>query len=246
MFELSNIDRLDILIQLRKKPLKLSHIAKKLKFTVPETARNVSRLCEANLISKDVQGDFHLTPYGKETLMILKGFNFISNHKRYFETHTLSTLPPEYAIGIGILENSEFENKLTTMLFNIENLIRDSQEYVWFVADQLLASGLPLAIEAVKRGVEFKKILPRDTNIQQDILTLANNPIFDKAARAHKFESKYLDKIDIALFISEQVALISFQNMENRFDYLGFIITNEDAHRWTKDLYRYYWDKAKR
>ena len=246
MFELSNIDRLDILILLRKKRLKLSHIAKKLKFTVPETARNVSRLCEVNLIAKDVQGDFHLTSYGKQTLVLLKGFNFITNYRGYFETHTVSTLPVEYQIGIGILENSTFENKLTTMLFNIENLIRDSKEYVWFVSDQLLASGLPLAVEAVKRGVEFKKILPRDISIQQDILTIANNPIFEKAARANKFESRYLDIIDVALFISEQVALISFPNAENKFDYLGFIITNEDAHRWTKDLYRYYWDKAKR
>ena len=96
LFELSNEDRLNILIELRKTPMKLSHISEKLHSTVPETARNLARLSEESLITKDVDGAFHLTPLGEAALQLLPGFSFLSKHKKYFKTHTLSTLPSEY------------------------------------------------------------------------------------------------------------------------------------------------------
>jgi predicted transcriptional regulator len=73
LFELSSSDRLDILSLLKRTPLKLSHISKKLDFTVQETSRNITRLSEAKLIRKDVDGAFHLTPYGEEALNLLLG-----------------------------------------------------------------------------------------------------------------------------------------------------------------------------
>ena len=71
LFELSSTDRLDILALLKKTPLKLSHVSKKLDFTVQETSRNITRLNEAKMISKNVDGSFHLTPYGAEALNLL-------------------------------------------------------------------------------------------------------------------------------------------------------------------------------
>jgi predicted transcriptional regulator len=69
LFELSSHDRLDILFLLKKTQMKLSHISKKLDFTVQETSRNITRLSEAKMISKDVDGLYHLTPYGNEALI---------------------------------------------------------------------------------------------------------------------------------------------------------------------------------
>ncbi|HJW65916.1 MAG TPA: transcriptional regulator, partial [Candidatus Bathyarchaeia archaeon] len=71
LFELASVDRLDIMFLLKKTPLKLSHISNKLNFTVQETSRNMARLSEAELITKDVDGAFHLTPYGEEALNLL-------------------------------------------------------------------------------------------------------------------------------------------------------------------------------
>jgi predicted transcriptional regulator len=47
LFELSSTDRLDILMLLKKTPMKLSHISSKLDFTVQETSRHITRLNEA-------------------------------------------------------------------------------------------------------------------------------------------------------------------------------------------------------
>jgi predicted transcriptional regulator len=247
LFELSNEDRLSILFEIRKTPMKLSRISDKFHVTVPETARNVSRLSEVNLIVKDVEGAYHLTPFGEEALRLLPGLQFLSKNKKYFLSHTLSKLPQEFATGLGALEDCKPAKELTEMLFVCENLIREAQQYVWFMADQILASMVPLAVEAVKRGVEFKKLLPRNADIPDDILKMANDTIFDQAARLGKFESRYLDTIDIVIFISErEVAAICFPDLEGKFDYLGFTSKSELTHSWSKSLYSYYWNSAKR
>ena len=246
LFELSNVDRLNILLELKKTPMKLSHVSKKFDFTVQETSRNISRLHDANLIFKDVNGAFHLTPYGEEALKLIPGFEFLSKHKKYFTTHTLSALPPEFTISIGAIANCKFISEVTEGLYNFENMLREAKEYVWVIADQILASALPLTMEAVKRGVEFRKILPRNANTPEGILALANDPVFEQAARVQKLESRYLDKVDVVVFISEKVAAIGFPNLEGKFDYLGFSSREDIAHKWLKSLYLYYWNKAKR
>jgi len=132
------------------------------------------------------------------------------------------------------------------MLHYIENMIKDSEEFFWFSSDQLLANGVALAAEAVSRGVGMKKLLPRKVNIPESETELVNNPAFERAARVNKFESRYIDKIDVALFITEKGSAICFPNLEGKIDFLGFITTDETAHRWTKSLYLHYWNRAKR
>jgi predicted transcriptional regulator len=57
LFELAGADRLEILFELRKRPLRLSYLSKRLDFTVQETSRNVSRLAEEKLVVKEADGN---------------------------------------------------------------------------------------------------------------------------------------------------------------------------------------------
>jgi predicted transcriptional regulator len=227
--------------------MKLSRVSERFNFTVPETARNTTRLSEANLIVKDVDGYFHLTPFGEEALQLLPGFEFLSKHKKYFKTHTLSTLPSEYSMSIGALIDSKFANEVATTLYNVENMMREAKEFIWVLIDQIVASVLPIIADAVTRNVEFRKILPRQADIDPNILAMTNDPVFERAARAKKLESRYLDRVDVAIFLSEkEVAAIIFQNLEGKFDFLSFRSKEESTLNWSKSLFSYYWDKAKR
>ncbi len=246
LFELSNEDRLNILYELKNTPMKLSRVSEKFGFTVPETARNIARLTEESLITKDTDGYFHLTPIGEAALQFIPGFEFVSKHKKYFKTHTISTLPPEYAASVGALQKSEFVNEVTVTFFNVEKTIREAKEFLWISIDQILASALPLFADATARGVDLKKLMPRNAVIPSGIMTLANDPAFERAARAKLLESRYLDKLDVFIIMSEkEIAAISFQNLEGLFDYESFRTSNEVALNWTRSLFLYYWRKAK-
>ncbi len=246
LFELSNEDRLIILQELQKTPMKLSRVSERFNFTVPETARNMTRLTDAALIAKDTNGFFHLTPFGEASLRFIPSFDFISKHKKYFKTHTISTLPPEYVASIGALQKSELTNSITEALFYGEILICEATEFIWICVDQILASSLKLFADAYARGVEFKKLMPRNAVIPPSILKLANDPIFERAARAKKLESRYLDEIGAVIVMSEKEATISFQNLEGSFDWVPFRTRDQAAMNWVKSLYLYYWERAKR
>ena len=61
LFELSNDDRLKILLELEKGPRNLTKIAKDLDFTAQGTSRNVERLVQISMIMRNPEGDYVLT-----------------------------------------------------------------------------------------------------------------------------------------------------------------------------------------
>lgn len=151
LFELAGEDRLNILLELKKKPLRLSYLSKTLNFTVQETSRNISRLTEAKLIAKETDGCFRLTPYGEETLKLLTGFNFLSLNREYFLTHTLSTLPVEFTYSLASLNESQLVNDVMVAFSNVENMIQKAEEYIWILSNQILVSTIPYLEDSLKK-----------------------------------------------------------------------------------------------
>jgi predicted transcriptional regulator len=246
LFELSNQDRLNILLELQRNPLKLSHISDELGFTVPETARNVSRLVEANLLEKNSEGQFRLTTLGLQAIKLLPGFEFLCKNQAYLQSRQLSGLPPELEAGIGSLMKATFVKEVTTTIHNVEKMIQEADEYILILVDQLLARAVELCADAVKRNVEIQKIVLRSAIIPPDIMKLALNPVFEQAARAKKLESRYLDKVDVTILMSEKdLAILNFPNLRGEFDFIGFQSKDKLALNWSKALFSYYWNQAK-
>ena len=245
LFELSSSDRLDVLTLLKKTPLKLSHISSKLDFTVQETSRNMTRLSGAKLVKKDADGVFHLTPYGEEALNLLLGFKFIFKNRDYFIRHALSQFPPQFRAGLGILDSFQFVSELMVSFHNIEKMIAKAEKFVWILTNQVLVSTIPYLAQEIKRDGEFRLLMPKDYLPSKEMRDLVTNPVFAKAARTNKLEMKFLDRIDVCLCLSEkEVSLLSFPNLEDRLDYLGFRGEEEPAVEWAKLLYEYYWNRA--
>jgi predicted transcriptional regulator len=245
LYELAGEDRLDILIELKNKPLRLSNLSKKLDFTTQETSRNISRLIEAKLITKMADGCFHLTPYGEETLDLLVGFKFLSQNREYFLTHTLSTLPKEFSYNLALLNGSQMVNDVMMAFSNVESMIQKAEEYIWILSNQILVSTLPHLEEALKRGVEFKLMLPRTVTPPKDALERMYSPVFLEAIKTGKFENKVLERIEVLICLSEkEVAALGFLNTEDKMDYIGFHAKDELSFKWAKALYLYYWNRA--
>ena len=245
LFELSSTDRLDILGLLKKTPLKLSHISGKLDFTVQETSRNITRLSETKLIRKDVDGAFHLTPYGDEALNLLSGFRFLFKNREYLMVHSLSEFPEQFRAGLGILDNFEFVNDVMVAFHNIESMIARAEQFVWILSNQVLASTIPYLVQALERGAGFRLLMPKDYLPSESVRELVIHPVFAKAYRSRKLESRFTDKVDVFLCLSEkEVAALAFPNLEGKLDYIGFRGEGELPVEWSKALFTYYWNKA--
>jgi hypothetical protein len=68
----------------------------------------------------------------------------------------------------------------------------------------------------------------------------------EKARAAGLLEEGLLERLDVYLYLSEKaVAILCFPLLDGRFDYLGFSSANGRAHKWCRDLFEYYWGRAR-
>ena len=244
-FELSNEERLRIFLLLDKKMLKMTHVSRELDLTVQETSRHLSRLNEKMLIKKNVEGFYSLTSYGEQILGLIPGFKFLSKYKEHFTKHNLSHIPRRFLNGVGNLSNSSLTDDVLVAFHNVENRIRIAEEYVWILSDQVLMSSVNLLIEAMKRGAYFKVIMPKDLTPPQDFKKYGENQSLENTTISQYMETRFADKVEVAIVMSEKEAGITFPTLEGRIDYgFGFITSDQLGHAYCKELFLYYWDKA--
>lgn len=160
-------------------------------------------------------------------------------------THTLSAIPKEFSYGIGSLNGCELVDDVMVAFSNVENMIQKAEKYVWILSNQILVSTLPYLQESLRRGVEFKLILPTTVIPPKDALERMHDPIFLQALKAGKFENRSLEKIDALICVSEkEVAALGFLNVDGKMDYHGFHAEDELSFKWTNALYSHYWNLA--
>ncbi len=237
LFELSNEDRLRILLKLSEKDSKLTHISRTLNLGLQETSRHLSRLSEEKLISKNANGGYCLTPYGKGAIRMLPSLNFLSKHRDYFQRHTIRYLPDQFAQRIGDLERCSFTDDIMITFHFVESMINEAEEYVWILSDQILMSTQPLLEKAVNRGVEFRLILPESMVPPADFRPL---PAIDKVIKR-----RILDQVSLIVAVTEKKARLSFSTVDEKLDHIGFQTSDDKARKWCKDIFEYYWAIAK-
>jgi predicted transcriptional regulator len=249
LFELSNEDRLRILQELEQGDLRLSHVARKLDFTVQETTRNVARLVNAKLVVRTPSGVYEVTSYGHHAIRLLDGYKFISKHSDYFVDHSLFELPYKFQLRIGELNECKPVKRLMDTFGIIEKILREVEDYYLYITNETLstASGYQLSLTAHNSGVQGKGIKP--TGFTRSRILSDNVPEevwekLDSFKAKGSLENKYLERIDFALFMSEKEVLFDFPDKDGNFDYVGFTSTDEKAVEWCKDVFNYYWERA--
>jgi predicted transcriptional regulator len=144
-----------------------SYISKKLKISSQETTRHLTRLQDAKLIEKNVQGFFRLTNYGKAVLTLLPGFKFFAEIGEDLMTHTLD-IPKEFIERIGELKSFERTEGVMTLFRRIELSLADAEKYMWYLSPEILMSAVPIISKNLEKGLEFRLILPKVLDILPD------------------------------------------------------------------------------
>ena len=91
--------------------------------------------------------------------------------------------------------------------------------------------------EAVDRGIEFRMIEPE---------VVEHAPHVEVLPRVRPGEVRGLEEINVFIAITEkEAAALAFPETEGDFDYLGFTSRDEGTLKWCKELFLYYWDKAR-
>ena len=249
-FELSNEDRLSILLKLMDEPMKLTHIANALALTAQECSRQLSRLQEIDLVTKNSDGAFMLQPYGRHAFRLFPGFQFLTEHVEYFNRHTLTRLPEKFMGRVGELCGCKPVTDLMGTIAKIERIVMEAEEYWLYISPEPLATaqGIGKALEVIESGVKCRAVEPLSYRRPEEIERGISQKMRDEIRSLRVgglLDNRYMENIDVSIYMSEkEVALLAFPEVTGQFDYLGFSSTDPKVLEWCRELHEYYFERA--
>jgi predicted transcriptional regulator len=251
LFELSSDDRLNILLELKKEAASVTKLSKLLDLTTQEASRQVSRLKQAGLLLKDQKGFYRLTSYAELVLKQLDGLNFVSRYKGYFRKHSLAQMPEDLVLRIGDISEATYLSNVSQALYSVERLIKEAQNYIWLISDQISFGVFCELGKALERGTRNRAIQTKSfvylPSIVRDYFQYYEEHITQIERRSWNtgaLEDRLVDQVDLFLFVSEKEAAVAFPLNSGKFDYLTFSGSEKRFHNWCSNTFEYYWSKA--
>ncbi len=223
-------------------------IAKHQNFTTQEISRNLSRLNEVGLTYKDVEGFYHLSPLGELTITLLREFEFISKHKSYFINHRVSHLPQEFLKSLSELSGSHETKSLMDFLHYMDTIINESKEFVSLLVDQYPLMVIGSMINAIKRGVRVRIIESSETTAgpSMDLASLEDSEAISRIGFMPHVEQMTSKRADEFIIYSESKCAVAFPTRDGKFDYIGFVSSDEKSMRWCSQLFQYSWENVRK
>lgn len=235
MFELSHPERLKILNMLKKNPMRLSHISKKLEVTTAEVSRHLERLAKARLIERDSESNYNITPFAHIILSEVSNFDYLTKNIDFFLTHMLSSIP-EHLQWFNSMAKGGFSEGTLEISSMIKETSVNAKKFISVISDEIMRGLVDLDCKKNDEGVVFKKIYPKDAQIP---------PEYEKRM-GESFEIRTLKEIPLSLKMNEKIAGVALRDLHGKVDLsLGIVGEDESFKEWVGAIFDYYWDKAK-
>ena len=168
---------------------------------------------------------------------------FTNSQSKYFQNHDLSNIPEEFVSRIGELNGSRYIDDIMVIFHLIEELGRESEEYIYRLTDRYILTAIPAWEMALKRGVDFRLLEPENIVVPPEF---DRGPVIRDSVINRQFKIRVIEKVNVFMALNEKkVAAISFPTNEGRMDYRGFVSEDKAVHKWAKDLFEYYWARSK-
>ncbi len=116
-------------------------------------------------------------------MKLIPNWGFISEHRDYFNTHSLEKIPSQLVCRISELQKSIPTENVMVTFHVVESLIKNAEEYIWLMHDQYILNTLPLLRERLKNGVTFRTFEPQTKEPNRDLDPMRHYYI-DEDARA--------------------------------------------------------------
>lgn len=247
LFEFSNKERVNVLKKLYSEGKKHSELVKELNVPGSEISRHLKRLYEKNLIFKEINNKYKISNIGKIFIQMMDIFEVSLNHRNFLNSHEITSIPINLIFQLGKLKNVELRTKTMENLEIFENLVRDSEKFLFAITDQYQKSLLKEVEKKMKdQSINIRalvnKNLIKSYNIPDGWSKLFKDPV--KFFKEMLENIRILDEINISLVVSDKGAIL-FLSKDGQIDYSQCLIDNhENFVNWTIELFEWYWKKG--
>ena len=248
--ELASFQRLRILIKLVERSRKrLEPLAKELDATKQEIHRNLVRLEHSGLISKDKEGRYSLTTFGRVTCLQLPTTLFLSQHLDYFEDHNFGDVPHKYIMRCGQLAFGTHIKGITKTLEKWKDIYKNADEYIYEILSEIPGDLFDPLIKKVKSGVKFQYIVSEFASVPQGRKAELKKSGFYKLIEKGLIERKMTKSVKLVVILNEKEACICFPSLygvyAGKADLTEMFYGNDyQFHEWCIDYFKDCWSDA--
>jgi predicted transcriptional regulator len=244
-FELAGDLRYSTLMKLRNRSYRLSQLAEELNVTMQETHRNISRLVSSNLVTKGLEGELLLTPYGESIVSLIPGYAFMFQNREYFNDHTFGDLPLKFIRSIGSLAECEIVNGVMAILQRWKYIFLSSKEYIKEIISEVPVDLIETLSSRIQDGVKFSYIFPRDPVVPKGRSEILERIGWRGLISKGLVERRMLDTVKLVLIFNERQSCVAFPSLKGRPDLnIVYYGDNNEFHEWCEDYFEYQWNRA--
>ena len=245
--ELASNQRLGLLLSLSREKSTISKLRKELNATPPEIHRNLQRLQKSSLITKGVDGFFHLTPFGNMVISQIPSFGFMSKNEKYFKTHNFGKVPSKFIQRVGDLQGAQHIKGFVKVQEQWLSIYKNAKKYIFNIIYEA-----PYTIELIntlseklKEGVNLKSIFLESAIISKEREKLINQSNFKKIFQKDLVERKMRKDVSAIVSLNESEACLSFSTSDDEVDVgEAFYGNNQRVHDWCLDFFTHSWDSS--
>lgn len=244
-FELAGDLRLSMLKRLSQKNYRLSQLSSELDATMQEAHRNMTRLIDSGLVTKDKEGELVLTAYGRTVVAIIPGYDFLYRKRDFFLDHSLGDLPPKFIQRTGAFESCEIVHGVMAILQRWKNLYSESERYIREIMAQVPLDLIETVTSRVEHGVKFSYIFASNAVVPKGRTQLLQKVGWRNFISKGLVERRMLPDVKVMTIFNEKQGCVLFPNMKGEPD-LNMMFYGEDKEflEWCSDLFYYQWEKA--
>ncbi len=138
--ELASLQRLNILFKLLERNRKrIEPLAKELDATKQEVHRNLMRLEQSGLITKDKASKYCLTTFGRTMCAEIPSILFLSQHRDYFSDHDFGDIPVKFVMRAGQLATGSHVKGITKTLEKWKSVYKNADKYIYEILSEIPA-----------------------------------------------------------------------------------------------------------
>lgn len=244
-FELAGDLRLAMLSKLVTKNYRLSQLASELDATMQEAHRNMTRLIDSRLVSKDRDGELVLTSYGRTVIDLVPGYDFLYKNADFFIDHSIGDMPAKFAQRMGAFSNCEIVHGVMAILQRWKMLYGGSEKFIKEIMSQVPLDLIETVTSRVEKGVKFSYIFASNAVVPKGRTQMLQKIGWRNYISQGIVERRMMPDVRVMTIFNESSGCVIFPDLKGEPD-LNTMFYGESRSflEWCTDYFNYCWDKA--
>jgi len=241
--ELASLQRLNILFKLLERNRKrIEPLANELDATKQEVHRNLVRLEQSGLITKDREGKYSLTTFGRTMCAEIPSILFLSQHRDYFSDHDFGDIPVKFVMRAGQLATGSHIKGITKTLEKWKSVYKNANKYIYEILSEIPADLFDPIVKKIKNGVKYEYIVSESAIVPEGRINMLEKSGFYQLMKKGLIQRKMKKSVQVVTILNEKEACVFFPVSYGEADITEMFYSDNDMfHEWCLDYFRYCW-----